>query len=171
MTSTTKYEIMSKSELRDRIKEFEGAIPWLQMFIDRINYYKVKFYNDYAIRKAIENYSLETPLSPFENYLSDLMQIFCESYSSCDLYTIEYLHDIQHIFEIIPDDVFKMCIIKSLKKWPTFTIFDTTLREILNNNVALKHREDEDIIENNTFKEDIDKVLKMLEASPKIIIR
>jgi hypothetical protein len=38
------------------------------------------------------------------------------------------------------------------------------LREMLNNNIKLEYREDEDVIKNNSFKENLDKVLKKLES-------
>ncbi|MDR2409610.1 MAG: hypothetical protein LBE13_16080 [Bacteroidales bacterium] len=152
MPSTTEYEIISKGGLRDRIEEFENMWAWMPYTLKRLNEYEMIFHDDDSIRKAIEDFSFEIPESPFDSYIVDLIQIICDGYFLCNIFTIGYLRDIRHIFEIMSDEALTNSIAKSLKVRPSYSYFDAALREMLNNNLKLNHREDENIMTNDSLR-------------------
>jgi hypothetical protein len=156
------YEIVSKTKLQRRVKEFQKEVPWMRNNINRLHLDEVNLPDDDSIRNCLELYSIDGQLTLFDIYIVDLIQIFCDSYWLCKLYAIEYLEDIQHILNIVSDEVLELCIAKTSIKYTSFVCFDRVLREILYGNTNISDRTIDEIINNNTLKEDIDKVLKAI---------
>jgi hypothetical protein len=155
-------KIITTKELYSDISKFKKTMPYLQTYLDKISEYEKKFSTDESIIAA--SYFILEEQSPLADFISYLIYLFGNCYENY-LCPIDQIRLMNRIFNNIPDKELTSLIFKNFEEGEiAFVYFDKDLRTILNNNIPEDRRHKYEIIYNNSIKENVEKVLKILEA-------